>query len=461
MNGKRNRIGFGLLVLSGIFLCNPVVGYLDILPDAIGFLLLWVGLYRLADLNEQIAEATRKFRVLFLIGVGELFVTYLLHVSMPARATEMTAYERPVSILLFSTVRLLSRWMLLIPAFRALFGGLQHLAEKYDGGNLLVEKKGKTRMECMIRRSTVFVVLQSVLATLPETSILTALENDLNGYEFILLFRVTAGVVSAVVGIVWLTYFLSCCLRLWRARGWTSRLQQAYESEILPQTNMLAVRRYSAVFLILNVAILFTFHLRVDYHTALPGAVAAILTLIALRLQRSRTGSAGKCRAACYGLAVVSLAQLFVNAWFLQNFLPEASLYQTDAYYGFLLLRVLESAEAIATMIYVGMLLKVIFEWTCAETGVQYEGGADAETLSQRATARIHREFARRFAIVFVLFAAATVVNVTDAIFQLRYGWIWLISFAVSFAAVWIFYSIVHDLFDEIKNRYFASKAHK
>ena len=257
------------------------------------------------------------------------------------------------------------------------------------------------------------MILQSLLATLPEVSILTSFEHDAKStdfwfdwYEFISLFRVAGGAIALVAAIVWISLFLNCCLRLWRAQEWTARLCEAYEKEILPQTDMLAVRRYSTVFLLLNVAILFTFHLRIDYHTALPGAVAAILTLISLRLQKNRTETEGKCRAACYGLAVVSILQLIVNFWFLQNFLPEASLYQTDAYYGFLALRILEAAEAIATLIYVGMLLKVLFEWMCNEVFVQYDGGASADAFSQKATERLHREFAKRFAVVFILFAA-------------------------------------------------------
>ncbi len=465
---KGSQMGLGMIALSGILLFNPVVGYLDVLPDAIGFLLLWVGLYRLADLNDRIGDAMRRFRILFFIGVGELLVTYLLYVAMPARAAEMNPYERPVSILLFSFVMLLCRWLLLIPALRDLFGGLQRLSEKYDGEALLAEKNGKTRFERLIRHSTVFVVLQSLLSVLPEASILTSFEHDAKStsflfdwYEFIELFRLAAGLICAVIGVIWLASFLNCCRHLLREHEWIGRVRNAYVTEILPQTDLLAVRRYSAVFLLLNVAILFTFHLRVDHHTALPGAVAAILTLIALRVRGRRAASEGKCRAACYGLTAVSTVQLVVNAWFLKSFLPEAALYQTDAYYGFLVLRILEAAEAIVTLLFVWILLKVIFEWMREEVSVEYAGDALAETLSQRATERLHREFAKRFAVIFILFAAATVVNIADAIFQLRYGWIWLISFALTFAAVWIFYSLMHDLMSEIKNRYLSSTAHK
>ncbi|MBR3894017.1 MAG: hypothetical protein IKJ35_02605 [Clostridia bacterium] len=461
MNAKQNRIGFGMLTLSGLFLFNPVVGYVDVLPDAVGFFLLWVGLYRLADLNDKIAEASRRFRILFFIGLGELFVTYLLHVSMPARASQMNVYERPASILLFSFVLLLSRWMLLIPAFRDLFGGLQHLAEKYDGGELLTEKRGKTRIERMIRHSTVFVILQTLLATLPEAAILTAVENNEKWYEFIMLFRVTGAMIATVVSIVWLTYFLSCAFRLLRAEAWRERLGKAYAEEILPQTEMLALRRTSVVFLLFNVAVLFTLNLRVDFYAALPGAVAAILTLISLKLLEKELPSLGKCRAACVGLGAVSLAQIIVNSWFLSRFLPEASLYQTDAYYAFLAVQVLEAAEAIVALIFFYTLLKVVFEWMRDEISVEYTGDTRAADLSQKATARLHREFARRFDVTFILFFAATVANVVDAFLQLDYGWIWLISLAFSFAAVWIFWSLVHDLMSEIKDRYFSSIANK
>jgi len=468
LRDKNNKIGFGMLALSGLFLFNPVVGYVDVLPDAIGFLLLWVGLSRLADLNDKLAEACRRFRILFFIGLGELAVTYVLHVSMPARAAQMNVYERPVSILLFSFVMLLSRWMLLIPAFRDLFGGLQHLAEKYDGGELLLQKNGKTRTERMIRHSTVFVILQSLWATLPEASILTSFEHDAKSagfwfdwYDFISLFRLVGGVLGAVVGIVWLILFLNCALRLLRAREWRDHLCDAYAREILTQTEMLSVRRNSLVFLLLNVAVLFTLNLRVDFCAAFPGAVAAVLSLIALRLLAKRLPSINDCRVACIGLGMVSLAQILVNAWFLSRFLPEASLYQTDAYHAFLVVRLLEAAEAIVTLIFVRMLLKIIFEWMRDEITVEYAGDARAAELSQRATKRLQRAFAKRMDVIFILFCAATVANLADAFLQLRYGWIWLISLATSFAAIWIFWSLTHELTSEIKNRYLSKTANK
>ena len=464
----QKRMGLGLVALSGLFLCNPVVGFADVLPDFFGYLLLCVGLYRLADLNDCIAEASRRFRTLLYIGAGELLCMYIVHVIMQERVGEMNPYERPVSILMFSFVVLVLQWYFLIPALRDLFRGLDQLADKYDGGGLLTERRGKTHGERLAKLSTVFVILRSIFSVLPEASILTSFEHDAENalfpfdwYEFITLFRLVGGVLGTVIALIWLVSFLNYFRAALREREWIARVRDAYIAEILPQTGMLAIRRFSTVFLILNIAIVFTVNLRIDYYAALPGVVAAALTFFALYLLRDRLPERKGCNAACLLLGTVSLAQIIVNAWFLKDFLPEASLYQTDAHYRFLAVRVLDAAEAVATLIFVASLLKILFELVRTETAVEYTGGADAERLSYYATERLHREFEKRFVAIFVLFAAAAAVNLLDAFLQLKYGWLWLISFALSFAAIWLFYSMIYELTSEIKNRYQSKSVHK
>ena len=60
---ERSQKHMGLLyvMLGGIFLCNPVVGFVDVLPDLVGYLLISVGLLRLADLNGHILESAQRF----------------------------------------------------------------------------------------------------------------------------------------------------------------------------------------------------------------------------------------------------------------------------------------------------------------------------------------------------------------------------------------------------------------
>ena len=47
-----------------LFLFNPTVNLIDVLPDVIGYLLILKGLYKLADLNGKI-KAARQIGISF------------------------------------------------------------------------------------------------------------------------------------------------------------------------------------------------------------------------------------------------------------------------------------------------------------------------------------------------------------------------------------------------------------
>lgn len=465
---RPKHMGLGLVMLSGIFLFNPVVAFLDVLPDLLGYLLLCAGLFRLADINSHLSDAAKHFRTLLFVGVGELFCTYLVYGVMRERAAEMNPYERPVSILLFSFVVLVLQCCFLIPAFRELFVGLDQLASYHGSKVLCEERKGKTGAERMIRLSTVFVILRSTFAVLPELTILTSFEHDAKNelfpfdwYAFIDLFRVAGGLLGAVIALIWLVSFLKYFGKVLGDREWIKQLEDRYVDSILPQTEMLVLRRFRISFLILNIAVLFTVNLRVDERAALPGVVAAILTVLSLWLIKDRLPDRKPIHAACLLLGGVSLFQIIVNTFFLSRFLPEASLYQADAYHYFWIVRLVDTAEVLATALFVGVLLKLLFSLVLSETAVEYEGGVDAARLSEHATQRLHKEFANRFTVILILFLSSSAVNVLDALLRLQYPWLWLISFALSAAAIWLFYSMIYELFSEIQNQYQSKTTYK
>ena len=53
---KHNR---KFLLIGAIFLCDPLISVIDLLPDFIGYLFIMKGLYRMADLSGYIEDARR------------------------------------------------------------------------------------------------------------------------------------------------------------------------------------------------------------------------------------------------------------------------------------------------------------------------------------------------------------------------------------------------------------------
>ena len=166
------------------------------------------------------------------------------------------------------------------------------------------------------------------------------------------------------------------------------------------------------------------------------------------------------CIAAAILLAIVSTAELVANHMFLKNHLPEASLYETDAYWQFLGVRLLDAAEAIATLILVGALLGVLYEMVLSYTIVDYKTKG-SELLSLRATERQHEEYKKRMCILLGIFALSTVASIADAIWRLEFAWIWIISFSICAIGIWNLYSLMQDIVEQIRFYYQPDALHK
>ena len=207
---KKQRLGMGWLIPGAVMLANPVVAFYDILPDCIGYLLVCVALFRLADLNSYIADALKRFRTLIWISMGGLLMQYFIY-NVLAKQPGLKPQEIPTMVLLCSFVIAVPQIYFAVPAWRDLFRGFWQLAERHGGQAVFHYGKRNTNLcERMRRASGVLVVLLALLPILPEFSVLTTFEYEFeklpfDWYQFIWLFRVTAIMVLTVLFLVWIT----------------------------------------------------------------------------------------------------------------------------------------------------------------------------------------------------------------------------------------------------------------
>lgn len=468
---RRGSMGLGLCMIAGALLFHPIVAGIDVLPDIIGYLLLFVGMSKFADLNGHVAEARRHLRAMLFVGAGQLIATYIVYGMiermMQERPSEMSTYEGPMLTLLFSFVLLVLRSFFLIPAWKELFLGLDTLAERFDATSLTSERRGRTSCGRMAKHSTVFVIISSLLSFLPEASVLTSYEahkgNPLfpfDWYVYVNLFRAVAGVASFVIGLIWLIAYLRCLNSFRRDPVFSDRAAEAYETTVLPQTGMLTVRRFSAAFLLFTVGSVFAVSFRINYYALTPGIVFAGFCLAGIALLQKYLPKKQNGIAAAILLAVVSGAELIANRFYLQNHLPEASLYETDAYWRFLTVRVLDAAEAVATLILVGALMGMLHDLVLNYTAVDY-GTRGSETLSYDATERQHQSYQKRMIVLLTIFAISAVASVADAVFRLQIGWIWVIALVLSIVGVWNLRSLMQDLLEQIGGFYHSDGVNK
>ena len=469
----KKDMGLGMLMLAGLFLFNPIVGFIDVLPDCVGFLLICGGIGLFADLNEQIASAQKRFQILFWGSVLQVFSELLIYRFLKGRQEEMNPYELPVTVLLFSFILFVFYLIVLIPAFRDLFMGLERLGERFDFsfGEKKARKKGrgesKSASERLCTLTAVFTVALVALNLLPEFSILTSFEHDIQNplftfdwYKFIGLFRGACGILAACFSIPWLIVYLRYFAALKKDKLWIDRLKNHYTETILSQTEMLSLRRIRFSFLILFVAIFFAIPLRMNYISILPCVVLAFLVFAAILLLGDLLREQKRLYLSAGVLAIVSAAQLIVNSFYLKYYIPTDSLFYPNAFWHYLFVQLLDIGEAAATVWLIYELLHTLMETVRSYTGVDY-GKGNGEALASRATQKLQRSFCIRYNVTFVLFFVSGVGTVVDTVFHLSLGWLWLFPLCASIAGVFCFYSVQHDLLEEIGYYFQPDQMHK
>ena len=464
----KTKKGLGLywMIPGALFLFHPQVGGVDVLPDFVGYLFLCAAISQVADLNVRISEALSRLKIMVWISVGAFLAQYYLHSDILRSGGEMNVYETPVLLLLYTFVMALLQCYFLIPAYRDLFLGFSALAQRTNSEKLLVIKRGKNRFERLSSYSAVFVVLSSWLSCLPEASVLTSFEYEVekmnfDWYRFVGLFRTVAVLILLPFAILWLVRIIRLALAMLGDRVWNERLEVFYREEVFCKVGMLSLRRIRFASVFLAVGALFSVHLRMDDRLLIPNLFCSVFLLAGVLLLEDFCKRRKAFFIACGVNAVVSLGQMYLTEAYLYRFTePEASLYSPDAYRLLCGVQLLQIAEAICSFLLLYLLLRLLYGLICRETAVIY-GGEDTEEVSKRATLRLHKKMKQRILIVFFAFFVSFAIGCADSALQVTYPHLWWIALLASLLSVGVFCSLLFSLIEQMEMQYSSTSLNK
>ncbi len=444
---KQKSMGFGCLLAAGLFLWNPIVGVTDLLPDAVGYLLLCLGLLRLADLNERLSDAQRGFRAALWVSLGRVVAWLLSDVLLAGEGETLNRYEQPVWVLLFAFVLAVLELYFLLPAWKSFFAGLSDLAEFHGGSGILQAKKQKTLVERLAGATARLVILRSVLTVLPEATVLTSFEKDAENplfpfdwFSYAGLFRTLAALAVGVVGVLWLIGYLRLMLAALRDRAWHDELNSLYAAEILPDVGRLLGRRISASFGFFRVGIFFFIDLSMLYHGVLPDWFSVLIFLAGWLMLSLPLDRRAKCFFLCgAALTVVGILRTVLNIRYLKEFIPKDALHLPRAYDGYLGVQLCGIVESLLMPVFVLLLMGAILQMV-------------AEAL-QEPNSRRWLRLKKRAIPAVILLVLGTAVKIAEICLQHIYGWIWLPQFAVSLIAVMFFFNFLTEAAETVSEQ--------
>lgn len=299
-------MNIGYLIAGCVFLLNPTVNLIDVLPDVVGYLLILKGIDKLSDLDGKLYSAKKKLKAAAWIAAVKFLVMFLTPVM------DSTWY------LLFAFCFGILEMIYGIPAFVELFGGISYLEMRYTnhktrrtedakprfGGTFdktefdagtsyfeLYERRGTedaapsfeemisfsdgTAKLCVSDAgfasrtgdkteylyesdearviSVIFMIVRAVCACLPEFTALFSIEpgaRDYTGTRSV--FAVLLGAVSLVFGVIWFMRMFRYFTVFRRDRRFVSVLEEKYETEIL-RDELLWVKRKTSAFCSLSI----------------------------------------------------------------------------------------------------------------------------------------------------------------------------------------------------------------
>lgn len=284
--GSRMDIGYFAVGICLIWM--PTMAVFDLLPAYLGYLLMFRGLYRLADINEDISDARHLFGRMAILSAVRLL-------SIPFLFGFIPMSERPVMILIVTFSLAILELVTLIPAWKKLSNGLNYLATRHDGVAVFMTK-GRSRRnmtEKLTSFSVVFFFIKAVMTVLPES---TSLASQAGGatpdsffyfpylYEYIGLMRGFASVVVACIGVVWLVRMRRHLRRVMADRPFLDRLREKYAAEVMTRPELFAKRRIKAVLICICIALAFSVDFYLDGVNIMPDGIMGALLLVSVLL---------------------------------------------------------------------------------------------------------------------------------------------------------------------------------
>ena len=452
MKKQKNLFGFLPLSFAFIFLFNPNLNIVDILPDFFGYAIICAVLSKLADMNEDIAVASKGFmRALFadVIKVACIFVVF----STP------NPNEQNTLLLLISFIFATLELLLLIPAFKALFGGLMTLGYKYPNTAILGKANKNTNKNYTekVRSLTFFFLIVKVAAyALPEFAVLSTQRYDDTSsthylYDYIGLLRSFAIIFCLVVGVIWFLHIRAYFSRVAKDKEFVAALTEEYNVNVLPRESLFARKAIKLISLLFCVAAILCIDFRLDNYNVIVDTIAAIVLIISALATKKYTGKPSKTLLPFVVYAVASLvSQMFEYSFFTEYYY--GAIWRNDAaFFAYRMMLMWAVIDALAFLFAVYGMVNMLREIVKNHTGFSVPG---ASLNVGDKIERVHDSLTKK---TYLLYVAAILLAASDLFydfFAATINFVGLINVVFNLVFITVVISVTGNIKEEVESKY-------
>lgn len=410
---------YNLLIFSLVFLLNPNINVIDIMPDFIAWLVLAKLFERAADSAPYFEEARAGFIKLAYINLAKVLGLALILLVKSKDTSDNNIFA------LVSFGFMAVELIFLIPAVKNLFAALFHLGERADAPALISRWETKksgilgeiiTRLLNAETASTftyAFVTIKALASTLPDFFLLTRetdkghVVNFSGAYPTVLL---VSFLVALIVGVLW---FIKVKLYVDKVRDEgrfdSALLSMREEDKIGKYEQRVKVRSMLSFLTFISVASIFTVEISFSNFSGiniLPHFLYLGLMLVAVFMSRKHT--TGQKHAYPVGaLAVaVSTVSYVLTVSFLSSYSYEDIELIPAAKSAYLVIEILTLAETALTVAFLFLIMRMMNRFVLDNTGMDISSERYS-TLEKE----FHRSLVVKNLVIFISGALASIAK--------------------------------------------------
>lgn len=469
---RGKKFGFGMIFFGLIFLFNPDIAVVDVLPDLFGYLFITLGLKYLRDMCPHIEAASVGFSRMLIVGAAKLLSIAFIF--------GLTSFDtRPTMILLFAFSIAVVEIIVAVPAWNALFDGIIYLSQRtVDGVALKADRFGRD-YTTRIKKATVFFIWsKNVLAVLPEFASLSGQSYDDTAFDwsrFIGLFRILAFAVMLIVGVVWLIRAMRYFWSIGSDTPFITALKEKYNTEVASRSGLFMRRNIKLALGVATLACLlcadvfFSITDYMDVLDVLPDFVcsaAFLLVFVLLRGFSAKKAKRGIIASAVY--TVAAAVSWGSNNSFVHEFTYVRIWKDSDAYGKFFsLVLPLSVLESVLFAVVIFILLSAMKDVVAEHCGYLPDTLSDDYRVGRMSA--IMSEMKKRMIPIGVFAVAVAVCNAVAGLMASLPGFAagegrnsliiiseiwWIITLVLSLLLAATFWSFSNAVNEEVDSRY-------
>ncbi len=296
---QKKRLGFGYFIAAAVFIANPCLNIVDILPDFFGYAFLLKGLTKWADLCPNVRDALPGLSKLRWVMLLKLFAAFLVPLV------------DNTYVLLFTFSFAVLELIFALPVAFRIFDGTEYFGTRFDGKNVFRGLKAARSL------TAVFFIVKSLFCLFPELCELSSFEysgvitsgvqvNPLTYKNPLIILNVF---VCSVIGVVWLITLIRYIITVFGDNEFLSRILKDYDLEVGNDVGLAVRRALRSAVAMLIAGFAFFPSLWIDGINVIPTFVgAAFLTAAVSKLSKICAGSKSAKASAVALIIVASLS---------------------------------------------------------------------------------------------------------------------------------------------------------